>query len=388
MTLRLHLQRALPLTVISGALAFVCTATIVRSFGAAEFAGYAIDLAKLSLLILVAELVPSSYSVFQQQKDQEFKDALVPYHWLAAVATLGLCYLMAASQVFLAFTPWIYPYVACVVAQRYFDCRLQAEGRLQLFYWANLFSNGARLLILLTCIQFGYLQPKEVIWGSLALSSLGGTIVMVVAQMSEKRQAQKTAWTQDLHALWRRRQEYYPYYLNVVLKRVRDAAMPLASDMVAPSRAEAGRYLLVIKGVEVVCGQLRVIEALLSNFVLRQKATTTRKRDLILTSVVAQLFAFLASILLAAQAQLDINTVILAFAASLFVYPYVLELAARSDAYANFQPRRVSVALAAYVLGIAIVVGGTIWTRVAASLLVVAPLLGQSLATATYWRRK
>ena len=66
------------------------TIFITWTFGLAEFAYYTINFAKLSLILLGAEVLPSSFTIFRLQEDREFTRSLpVFYAGFAALAAVG-----------------------------------------------------------------------------------------------------------------------------------------------------------------------------------------------------------------------------------------------------------------------------------------------------------
>jgi hypothetical protein len=89
--------------------------------------------------------------------------------------------------------------------------------------------------------------------------------------------------------------------------------------------------------------------------------------------------------LLVIQTSVDSVAVFAAAVASLFLYPYVAELVLRSDAYAAFTPHRVTISLLAFLAGISITIGVAMQlTELSAPVLVLAPLVGQTLASVSY----
>lgn len=385
--LRSLLIKTWPLTISAAMLGLAATILVVRLFGLTVFADYSIDLAKLSLLLLLTELVPSSFSIFYQQKDARFRANLASFFIAASLAVLLVTFALAQTLFFSAFSAWIYLYIVCIVFQRYFDSRLQAAGRVRGFFALPFVTNLVRLAAIIAIyLAYPGMAPNTVLWSAIALGGFASLVVMLFRYPAGITPFIHNDHLLALKEIWQLRNRYYSYYPNIALKRLRDVAMPLVSDHLVADRAEIGRYLLVFRGVEFAGGQLRVIEALLANFQLREKLAEKRFRSMLILSVAGQAVAFSASVLLLSQTGLDAALFVAAAVASLFIYPYVAELVVRSDSYASFAPHRVTISLLAFLAGIAITITVAIqFTELTAPVLVLAPLTGQILASASYF---
>lgn len=384
--LRSLLAKTWPMTLTAAMAGFLGTILIVHLIGAASFADYAIDLAKLSALMLLTELIPSSYSVFQQQKDPAFEDDIAAFILLLLlIVPVGVLALHKAG-VFSSFSFFIVAYAAGAVVQRYLDVRFQARGRITEFYAIPLTANIIRLTALLGLgLLVNDIPPGDLAWGAAAAGIVSSQVIFFVRSPTELAPFLRRCRRRALSRLWAQRADYVRYYPNIVLKRTRDIAMALICDALAPSKVEVGKYLLAYRGIDFASGQLRVIEAFLSNIGIREALASSRTRSLLLLALVGQITAATMSFVLIAQAGVDSSTLALAIAGSFFVYPYVLELAIRSDAYAAFAPQRVTISLLTFLAAIGITVSvAWYFTDMRAIHLMAAPLLGQSLATLSY----
>jgi hypothetical protein len=380
------LARTWPFTAGAAATGFLATIVLVRLIGVEGFANYAIDLAKLSLFLLLLELIPSSYVIFRQQEDETLAADLASFVCLALLVLPAAVLIGGGVGVFSHFSIFMVVYAAGSVIQRYFDSRFQAQGRIGDFFLLPLVTNVIRLLLLLGFWLIPLsASPADMAWGSLAAGILGAQAFFLLRHPAEVSAFIHSGHLRALQRLWSNRGQYVAYYPNIVLKRLRDTAMPLVCDFFAADKFEAGKYLLAYRGVDFSIGQLRVIESFFSNAGLRDALKARGGTSLLLLAVFGQLVAIVAGLLLVGQAELTWSSVTLIVLASLFVYPYVLELSARSDAYAQFRPRRVTISLLAFVAGIAIVLATAApFTKLTALVLILAPLLGQCLASLSY----
>lgn len=380
------LARTWPFTVGAAIAGFLGTLILVRLIGVAEFANYAIDLAKLSIFLLLLEIVPSSYVIFRQQEDETLAADLASLVCLAALVLPLIVFIGGLVGVFSHFTTFISVYALGSVIQRYFDSRFQAQGRIGHFFLLPLASNVIRLLLLATFWQIPVTaSPAALAWGTAAAGILGSQVLFLARYPAEFSSFMHTGHLPALHRLWKHRSRYLPYYPNIVLKRLRDTAMPLVCDLFAADRFEAGKYLLAYRGVDFSLGQLRVIESFFSNAGLRSALSVKGGRSLLFLAIFGQLVSIAAGLLLVGQAELSTTSIALIVLASLFVYPYVFELSARSNAYAQFRPGRVTISLLAFVAGIAIALAAAApFTKLTAVVLILGPLFGQCLATLSY----
>lgn len=386
MQLLSHLRWPWLLSIAGAGLGLAATIAVVWLAGAVAFANYGIDLAKLAVVGLVLELVPSPYAIVRAQRDDQLKSDLATFSIVAGCLTTSLAAVLAAVGWFSGFSGWMLPYVAYMALQRHFDVKLQAEGRLQDYLQLTFGAALLRLALLWGGFQFlPEWNPADTIWAALAVGSLGSLSVWLCRFPGEVFVFLRRDHGDSVARLLRSAQEYPPYYLNASLKRLRDAAMPLLCDLLAVDSVQVARYLLAYRGVDFVCGQLRLVEALLTNLAFRKQLGPTRSSQLGQLAIAGQFVAFASSLLLAGQTGFDRDVFALCFIASFLVYPYVLEIGRRSDAYAEERPRPVTWSLVAHLSALT----GTMIALVSfdaaiAPFLVIAPLVGQSSAALSY----
>lgn len=380
------LARTWPFTVGAAGAGFLATILLVRLIGVAEFANYAIDLAKLSIFLLLLELVPSSYAIFRQQEDETLAADLASFACVILL-TLPMLVLVAGFIGFFShFSPFIAAYAAGTVIQRYFDARFQAQGRISEFFVLPFISNAVRLLLLVWfTVRPASGSAADLAWGTAAAGVLCSQLFFLFRHPRELQPFLHAGHLQALGRLWDRRKQYLAYYPNTLLKRLRDVAMPMVCDLFVADRIEAGKYLLAYRGVDFSVGQIRVLESFLANAGIRDALKVKKERSLLLLALLGQLAAIAAGLMLVGQTGLTASNLALIFMASLFVYPYVFELSSRSDAYARFRPGQVTVSLLAFLAGIAIVLmAAAPFPPLTALILILAPLLGQCLASLSY----
>lgn len=360
---------------------------IVRLAGSAQFAIYTVDLVKLSLLGLLYELVPSAYVIIRSQKDQTTKADLASFCLVGMIASPVLIFAVGQTPIISGYSNWMMVYGAYLPIQRYLDVKLQSEGRLREYFQLGFLVGLFRLLFLgaAFALASNFMTSLDILWASLALGAFLSLVLAAALRRGDLAPFIRGNHVASIGRLVQARADYVPYYLNVGLKRVRDASITLVSSFVVGDQMELARYLLAFRGLEIVCAQLRVVEGLLMNVAARLAIAKTRARSFVILSVLGQGAAFVLSLVLAGWASADRALVLTSFVASLFVYPYVFELLRRADAYAASDPRRVTVSLAAFIIVLAatILVVRELNLLTAAGLML-APLLGQTAAALTY----
>ena len=378
--------RMLSLSGLSSIFGLLSALYIVWVFGVAEFAIFTISLAKLSILLLALELVPSQYSIFRMQNDPLYSSAIATFY-IGFALLLPIATFACVSNHIIVSQSWvIVPYAGLAVTQRYIELKTQSAGMVWAFGWMPTTSNLARIVMLLILgSPAAGLQPADVIWGSLCISSALGQ-AYVLWRYPELRQDLITAGPIGaVRRLLSDTRQYFPYIGNSALKRIRDTFVPLFCDLVMPSKAEIGRLLVYMRANEAVASQVRVIEAFMVNRAMRENLRHARRRIFGMIAPAGQAAVAVIALLLMYRETIGTSEVLLALLMGTFIYPYFLELFWRNDALAAFQPRQVTISLLAFLAGMAIPPLAA-WAIGAVSipLMIFSYILGQTLAAATY----
>jgi hypothetical protein len=379
------LARSLGLNVTAAAAALAGTLYITWVFGLAEFAYYTINFAKLSLILLGLEMLPSSFTVFRLQEDERFAGALPVFYLSFAIVAVGLAAALLAAGTFAHASWFMLVFVFSAALQRYLDAQAQASGRVDAFFWIPASSNIARLLLLSGLTPLKIMPVPDVLWSSVGIGGMIGQAVMLSRFPEFLDRSAYRRPLGKLGYLWSIRASYYGYYLNSVLKRVRDTFLPLFSDLVIPAKAEIGRLLVFTRANEAVCGQVRVLEAFMVNRAIREDLRHARRRIFWTIAPLGQAgVAFIALTLMYRQG-IALNDLILAIVTGFFIYPYILELFWRNDALASFRPRQVTISLLAFLAGLTVPpLVALVFGVLSIPIMIGGYVLGQTLAAATY----
>jgi len=379
------IARSFVLNAFAAASGLAATLYITWSLGLSEFAYYTINFAKLSLIMVGAELLPSSFTLFRLQEDSDF-DAAVPVFYLfiaiaGATAAAGLIALGLVSH-----QSWfMVAFVFGAVVQRYFDTQAQACGKVDAYFWIPATTNVTRLVLLAGLSQFHSMSAADLLWLSVAAATFVGQAVMVSRFPEFLEPASYRRPFSKLHYLWSMRAAYYDYYPNSVLKRLRDTFLPVFCDLVVPSKVEIGRLLVFTRANEAVCGQVRVLEAFMVNRASRSHIRDSRRRIFLIIAPIGQFCVAAVALALMYRHGIGIVDVALALATGLFIYPYILELYWRNDALAAFAPKRVTTSLLSFLVVLALPpIVALAFGRVSIVVFILSYVCAQIAAAATY----
>lgn len=347
-----------------GASGFAGTWLIVHLFGAATLADYLINIAKVSVILVSLELLPSTYSLFQQQRDEYFSKAYPAFYTLMAFVLTIVALIFALVGFFGQLNLFLVAYVGLAVLQRYLDCQLQALGHLAAYYRISVLTNVLRFLFLgagaiVLKIDQTNSGPAidQLLWGSLALALLLSLLFTAREHPAPFARLFSAVRTASFALLWRERREYRAYYINSLLKRAKDTMLPLLLDRLLADRALIGVILVHTKSFEAVAAQLRIIEAVFTNLARRARLFANSSRIAWGAAAIAQPACVLVAAILLIPEGLSIEELLPAALLSFGVYPYVFETLSRSSALASSRPRAVTLSLISYtaVLGIGII---------------------------------
>src|SRR6476661_3642123 len=174
-----RIARSFALNVIAAAAGLAGTFVIIWYFGLAEFAFYTINSAKLSLILLGAELLPSSFAIFRLQEDQRFVSAAPIFYVAFALFATAIAAMLIGTGVLEHVSWFMVAFAFTTAMQRYFDAQAQASGRVDAYFWIPASSNIVRLLLLIALSGFRLASIPDIIWASVAFGGLAGQAVML-----------------------------------------------------------------------------------------------------------------------------------------------------------------------------------------------------------------
>jgi hypothetical protein len=335
------------LSISSAALNLVTTVLVVRWCGASVYADFMVDLAIVSLLLLLLEVVPSNFSVFRLQDDRQWRTVVEGHLFLVAVLLVVSVFSLAKfGVIFSDFSPWIALYAASQASKRYFDLMLQAMGRLHEFMALEVAISFVRLSYLSLGALAGY-RNIDLVWGSLAAAVVSSQIIYAIKR---GRTLQIDAPTSARMEAWEVARKFLPYYPGIALKRVKDNLLPLIGSWVLGSKETLGLLMLAYRGVVFASGQIRIFEALLYHRETLGKIEAMPAKTRFAVAGVAQVAAICASVVLLVLSDEPAKPYAAAIMLSFLVWPISFYSIERANALANFNPGRINSALLAYLV--------------------------------------
>jgi hypothetical protein len=346
-------MKTMGLGLFSSGFGFLAVTYIVWMFGTDDFAIFTIAAAKLSIILLGLEIVPSQFSIFKMQGDEAFSHSLANFY-----LTFGLLAAVGAAAcetggIIISKSWLILPYAFVSVTQRYIELKTQSSGFVEAFGWMPAMSGLLRLIFLaILGLPVLHLDPADAIWGSLCIGAALGQVYVLLRFSDLGEDLMKMGPAGSARQLVAVRSQYYPYILNSVLKRLKDTFLPIFCDLVIPSKAEIGRLLVFTRANEAVMLQTRMLEAFMVNRTVRENLHAARRRIFFMIAPTAQLAVVACALFLMYRAGITTEVVLLALLTSFFVYPYLLEMLWRNEALATFRPHQVTISLLAFLAGL------------------------------------
>lgn len=349
--------RASSRSIIAAALNFFITIIIIRLLGPDSYNNYIIDLAVISLVSIIYELIPSNFSLFKVQDDLTWKEVIASQIIISAFIGVALTYLIGNYfSAFNVFTNWFMFYIVVLGIKRYQDITLQSAGKVDEFFKLESYIAGLRLLFVIIFYNIGF-NTVNVIWPSLVISMSLVQIVWFIGNKDEikpflsilKKDTHKRMLINRLH--------YYPYYIGIVLKKFKDNSIPIVANYFFKSPEMLAAFFLTYRGIAFSISQVRIIESMMINRSHIDKINKITLKYKLVISIVIQIMSLLVAIVLQLMSGLESVDFKLNLLLSLIVYPIIFSMFGRANALSKFDPKTVNIAnffyLIVLMLGIA-----------------------------------
>lgn len=338
------------INIMTAAINMLSTILLTRWFGAGVFADYVIDLAYLSLLLILLELVPSAYMVYRVQEQPHLLKGVASISLVTAVILSVVIILLGElSHLFKQYSIWMSIYIGFQCLKRFFDIRLQSDGRLKEFLGIELMSSIFRLILMWGAFAIG-MSTTESVWGSLALGVVLAQILWSVRNPSDLKVFIFLFDTSVWLSLLAERHQYFRYYLSVFLKRIRDNLVSVMGGFYFTSREVAGSFFLLYRGLVFASGQIRIFEGMLSHRKTLSNLEFKPASKLIVVSLAGQILCLSTSYIITTLAGIDEFPILSGFLLSTIIWMSVLYIYWRAAAYSRYQLRSVNLSMAAYII--------------------------------------
>lgn len=251
-------------TLLSAGVSLVTTLFTIRFLGPEVYTGQIVDLAKLGLLFLVMELLPSSFAILRLQDDQRWQTILAVQQLFSGCVIIFLVKLLDAAVGLFSINSWlIVLYTLGTIAQRYNDTTLQAKGRVYILFWLDLAASILRLGLLIGFYFLG-VDPYTSVWLSLGLGSVvtyGAGVFSLSRGVAPLAGFSPDLWD-DLRSSFRLIASYYPAQ---ALKRLADSLVPLVAERLLPHTSTLAAFMLAFRSLTFCNTFIRIFETMLSH---------------------------------------------------------------------------------------------------------------------------
>lgn len=353
MNIKNILLKSAGLNAIGSAINLLMTVLMVRWYGEAAYSNYIIDLAMLSTAMIAIETVPSNYAVHYVQDDPEWIKFIAAHIFYSAILLVCLSYLVG---VFFAknFSIWMCFYVFSVAYKRYIDIRLQSTGKMEEFFFLEFCISLIKISVL-AVLYFIKIGGSDSIWVALAIANILCFSVWFIFNRKEVKIFSAGLKIKFTSYFYGEINKFKSYYYGILIKKLKDNALPLIANFCIKSSAELAAFFLAYRGVVFSVGQIRIMEALLNNkkIVKIIESGGAGKKHVI--AFAAFIFCFCSSILICYFSGIHINYEIV-FAMSLLVIPISYQIFARAKAYAEYHVGAINMSMVSYILFL--IIGG------------------------------
>jgi hypothetical protein len=337
-------------SVAAALLNMLTTVLIVRWFGDHIYADYIVDLAVVSIILIVLEVVPSNFVVFKVQDDPKWINSAATHAVISVIFIILVTGSLGEfSSFFRKYTPWIAVYVALLAIKRFLDIRQQSTGNIAQFLRMEVYIALLRLLLFGVFFQ-NKIDPPITIWMSLALATATVQLVWFISHPEDREPFKKCVTADSIKSIINARANYPDYYIGVVLKRIRDNLMPLAADRFFQQKDELAAFFLAYRGLSFALSQIRIFESILNHRPALNAILGLSTKRMVFVAILAQIVAITVStliLLISGANQVDPVVVIVL---SVMVWPYTYLVLRRAQAYSQYQVKLLNTSLIGYII--------------------------------------
>lgn len=308
----------------SAALNLLATIAIVRWYGDSTYTDYMIDFAYLAILGILAELVPSNFSIFKVQDQPEFIKAISLFTIIVCVISFGVvCALLAFTPIFKSETYWIAGYSAALTLKKYLDIRLQSSGKLKDFFIIEMLIAGSRLILLGIFLHL-QLSPSESIWSSLVIATTACYALWFIFHKEEFFSFLFVFNQQTLNQIFQYRNIYPKYYFSIFLKRIKDNIITITAPLVLINKQDLAAFFLAYRGLVFAVGQIRIFESLLNFREILQLSESINVMRMLLIALCSQIACIATAVIMINLSKINdidwIPIITLSFVAWIYVF--------------------------------------------------------------------
>lgn len=337
-------------SILAAGINFLNTIVIIRLLGANSYNNYITDLAVISIVAIVYELIPSNYSLFKIQDDSSWKQVVATQIFISALlATVVNTIIGYYFDFYSIFTLWFIAYLLVTGLKRYIDLTLQAAGRVDQYFKLEAFTSFLRLLLVLL-LYFADYDINQLIWASLVLSTLICQTFWLSYNRIELTYFLSIFKINSYVRLFKNRHLYYPYYLGISLKRITDNSVPILAKYFFRSPEALSAFFLAYRGISFSISQIRIIESIMANRSHIRNLNRLSTQHKLIISLIIQVISLVIAITLQILSGIENVDFKLNFLLSFIVYPIIFSMFGRANALSKYNPHTVNMANLFYLI--------------------------------------
>jgi O-antigen/teichoic acid export membrane protein len=299
---------------------------------------------------LLYAVIPSNFSIFKLQDDENYKTILLSFFILSSIAFSIFVLFMNVSGLIKIDFLTVYLFGVSTFFLGYFDIKFQALGELNRYFIMLFISAILKILTLVAFYYLGYLHNLTDLLWTVTIAQL---LILIFFSFQDKASLglifkdfsvfkQTIAFIKDNFLTFR------PYYLNTFLKRLRENVIVLLFSKFT-SKDIIGLFSIFVKIASFVFGLSRTLEAFFMNRENMDKYRETFYQKILYFAISLQ-FIFLCVGMTYLKIFVNKYFFIEILLLSFLVYPHVFFLLARSEMLSKYNNKEVNIGEGIYIM--------------------------------------
>jgi hypothetical protein len=337
------------LNILTAVVNFLSSYLIVKTLSLDVFGEFAIFSSCLAFGGLIYAIIPSNFSIFRLQDEQDYKVKLLVFFMLSSILFLFFVVLIFVMGFIAVDVLTVYLFGVSTYNLGYFDIKFQASGRLNR-YFSMLFIIA--ILKIGTLGLFYYMNYLNSLSDLLWTMTIVQLPVILFYALEDRKEISfiiknRKVFPETLLFIKSNFIVFKPYYVNTFLKRLRENIIILVFSKFT-TKDIIGLFTIFVKISSFVFGLSRTLEAFFMNKEnIKNYRETFYKRILYFSVVLQFLFLVIGIIYLKFFTHQYFLLEILTL--SLLVYPHVYFLLARSEMLSNYKNKEANISELIYV---------------------------------------
>ncbi|HEY8783455.1 MAG TPA: hypothetical protein VIM16_17645 [Mucilaginibacter sp.] len=336
------------LSSLGALLNFVTTFIIVHKLGLGILGVFTVINSITALCSVVYTILPSNYSIFKYQDDVGYKYILTSFYFSATILFILVLFILFKFHSFsnLSFGLVVYNGLT-TIAFYYFDIIYQATNRLYRYFGQLLLQAALKIILIYVFVYYHLLTDVRALIFVVSTAQLI-CLFPYLKDLTDNIQISKTFFVQPVIFIRSSINDLKAYYLNSIIKRIRDNIIIVLFSTILPSEL-LGLYTLFIKLTSFILSLGRSFEAFFTNRENMEKYHKTFNAHILLLGGILQV-AFLSIGIVYMKIYTHnfyaVEIIILSF----LVYPYSRFIVERIKFLGNYNNKELNMSMLLYII--------------------------------------